>query len=292
MVLDILQLGNEAGTIRLAALFKMHCEKINQISLTIFFVYHKFIQPLNPSVFCRTDTRGVNLNRQYLNPDFELHPSVYGAKSILLYHHVHNRVCPTDPDWRNSISLSTSSVTLQPKTSNHSQSQPSTEVTLTDMEKTNNLLNSMGREGPYITSSQGLTPDTSIVPGLPDFIREKEGWVLGPDLKTEVVEQCENSWCGDLTTESTPSIPPQESGIAFYVDLHGHASKRGCFMYGNCFSEENDQVRSRVMYPITPCNIKLVFISFLHAILKKKCKAILLETVGHTCNNLEHFHCC
>lgn len=37
-------------------------------------------------------------------------------------------------------------------------------------------------------------------------------------------------------------ILPHESGIAFYVDLHGHASKRGCFIYGNFFDNEDVQV--------------------------------------------------
>ena len=37
-------------------------------------------------------------------------------------------------------------------------------------------------------------------------------------------------------------ISPKESGIAFYVDLHGHASKRGCFIYGNYYETEDMQV--------------------------------------------------
>lgn len=37
-------------------------------------------------------------------------------------------------------------------------------------------------------------------------------------------------------------LTPDESGIAFYVDLHGHASKRGCFIYGNYFENEDTQV--------------------------------------------------
>lgn len=38
------------------------------------------------------------------------------------------------------------------------------------------------------------------------------------------------------------SINPLWSGIAFYVDLHGHAGKRGCFIYGNAIDNELYQV--------------------------------------------------
>ena len=33
-----------------------------------------------------------------------------------------------------------------------------------------------------------------------------------------------------------------DTKLAFYVDLHGHASKRGCFMYGNYFENEESYV--------------------------------------------------
>lgn len=46
--------------------------------------------------------------------------------------------------------------------------------------------------------------------------------------------------------EEQESIPPQEGGVAYYVDLHGHASKRGCFMYGNNLPDESQQVKMMI----------------------------------------------
>ena len=51
----------------------------------------KMIPILNPDGVARghyrTDTRGVNLNRVYVNPDPQLHPSIFAAKSVVLHHH-------------------------------------------------------------------------------------------------------------------------------------------------------------------------------------------------------------
>ena len=38
-----------------------------------------------------------------------------------------------------------------------------------------------------------------------------------------------------LNDQKLALINPLWSGVAFYVDLHGHAAKRGCFIYGSYF---------------------------------------------------------
>lgn len=39
----------------------------------------------------RTDQLGMNLNRVYIDPSFNYHPSIYAAKSVVVFHHIMNR---------------------------------------------------------------------------------------------------------------------------------------------------------------------------------------------------------
>jgi len=46
----------------------------------------------------------------------------------------------------------------------------------------------------------------------------------------------------------------KDSGVAFYVDLHGHVAKRGCFMYGNYFKNELEQAENMLFPKLVSLN--------------------------------------
>lgn len=87
------------------------------------FVF-KLIPLLNPDGVIRgnyrTDQRGVNLNRVYVDPSPVLHPTIYAARQVILYHH-RGQLSPSSSE--NTPSTSTMSESTE-QTSTTSSSTP------------------------------------------------------------------------------------------------------------------------------------------------------------------------
>lgn len=60
----------------------------------------------------------------------------------------------------------------------------------------------------------------------------------------------------------------KQSGIAFYVDLHAHATKRGVFMYGNYFSDAVEQAENMLFPKLVSLNSP--HLDFEHCVFSEK----------------------
>ncbi|XP_031845002.2 cytosolic carboxypeptidase-like protein 5 isoform X2 [Nomia melanderi] len=204
----------------------------DQIAINLRRLYvFKLIPMLNPDGVARghyrMDTRGVNLNRVYLNPSIKEHPTIYAARNLIRYYHYTYQL-PKEDD-----------------------------ISSVSFENGENIIDSTcGIASIVRDTTTRLLQQERTLPRAHSLDDMPHG---GGEGLCNSTEESDNSVeiKSDKTIYSAigvGQVPKEDSGLYLYVDLHGHASKKGVFMYGNYFDTAEDTISCMLLPKLMSIN--------------------------------------
>ncbi|GAB0098302.1 cytosolic carboxypeptidase-like protein 5 [Sergentomyia squamirostris] len=248
-------------------------------SLRRLYVF-KIVPFLNPdgvyNGLYRSDTLGHNLNRVYLNPSPETHPSIYAVRKLIRFYHFGCDKAESDEQpeiepvfgqnlsgEKNSSGSNSEILTTSLEPSSAEASEREADIT---------VVKQTSAESTTIIDDEKKVPDNEEKP-LTKVTTRKKPFQLAPitnqNKPTMLAKKIGLGGTGarkDLTSRqvskdliSTTDTSSEEekmdsTNIFLYIDLHGHASKKGVFMYGNHMSNSSEAIECMLLPRIMSMN--------------------------------------
>ncbi|XP_076673005.1 cytosolic carboxypeptidase-like protein 5 isoform X3 [Andrena cerasifolii] len=224
----------------------------DQIAINLRRQYvFKLIPMLNPDGVARghyrMDTQGVNLNRVYLNPSLKDHPTIYAARNLIRYYHYSYRLPTEDEVSNGSLTHEENTLTIIDSTCGITNIVRDTTTRLLQ-QVTLMTLDEKGKDEPELF--QDCTSSKTNLDDMPQG--DGEDLCNTPEESANSVEL--KSAKKTYTAVGIGQLPKEESGLYLYVDLHGHASKKGVFMYGNYFDDPEDTITCMLLPKLMSIN--------------------------------------
>ena len=277
----------------------------------------------------RTDTRGMNLNRVYLDPSPELHPSIFAARSLMLHYHKKGGAKNKTNELHQQLSCDGSSASMNTNSNSntegsetkllsvsekgcvcvcsfsdslsgwcnsheHGRAGSTTSIPHSNLKQLKSLhtssMNALNSSHHHIPLGLRCSPNknglASSSPALllvqnsnhehkSQSVSTQQLPIVTSGQSNESDERgicCDNEdTCKDSVTNSDipeALLTTRRSGIAFYVDLHAHATKRGVFMYGNYFGNALEQAENMLFPKVVSLNSP--HLDFEHCVFSEK----------------------